>query len=59
MIEPIKINLNYQEGIFGNSSYKNIVIIVNKLIEKSNEQTKVINRLIEENKELKEKISKI
>ena len=56
MIKEIKKRLEYNDGLFSNSSYKNIAIMVNELINKSNEQTKVINQLLKENQELKEKL---
>lgn len=56
MIKEIKTKVIYNQGLFENSSYKNLAKIVNTLIDKSNEQTKEINRLTLENEELKEKL---
>lgn len=49
-IEPINNFVRFNPGIFGNDNMSKIAEIINKLITKSNEQTKAINKLIDLNK---------
>jgi cell shape-determining protein MreC len=58
MIKEIKIKAVYNDGLFGNSTYQNLAKLINTLIDKTNEQSKAINRLTIENQQLKEKLAK-
>lgn len=45
MIEEMEIRLNFYRGMFQDRNTKKIASVVNTLLEKTDEQTKVINSL--------------
>lgn len=57
-IKEIKTVVKWHDGLFSDSRFRNIAKMVNELIQKSNEQTKVINELTEELHSLKQKEAK-
>jgi Arc/MetJ-type ribon-helix-helix transcriptional regulator len=54
-IKKIKTVVRWHDGLFSDSRFKNISTVINELIQKSNEQTKVINHLTDELQRLKQK----
>lgn len=54
-IKEIKTVVKWHDGLFSDSRFRNIATMLNELIQKSNEQTKVINELTEELQSLKQK----
>lgn len=58
MISKLKVTMKLKPGIFENHTLKTLATAINMLIEKSNEQTEIINQLVKENEELKSNIKK-
>jgi hypothetical protein len=48
MITPIKHKVIYRQGLFKDSNLESMAKVINMLIAKVNEQSEIINKLIDE-----------
>lgn len=59
MIRKLNLVFKYRPGIFGNSTIERIADVVHRILNKSDEQTEEINKLIEKVKKQDSKIEKL
>lgn len=55
-IKKLNKSLNYRRGMFNDKNIDTLAQVITLLLDKSDEQTDVINHLLEENENLKQKL---